>query len=122
MTSLKKIFVAAALAVSTLVPATASQAIPLSAPNQAVDRQSDVTDVRVVCGYYGCRRGYRARYWRPRRVWVAPRVVIRPGRVVVRRGYNAHVNWCLGRYRSYNPATNLFVSYGGVYKVCRSPY
>ncbi|MCA1405724.1 BA14K family protein [Ensifer sp. IC3342] len=40
----------------------------------------------------------------------------------VRGGYNAHVAWCLSRYRSYNPATNRFLTYGGVYKACYSPY
>ncbi len=40
----------------------------------------------------------------------------------VRQGYGSHVTWCLSRYRSYNPATNRFLSYGGVYRVCYSPY
>ncbi len=44
----------------------------------------------------------------------------RPG--YVRRGYSAHVNWCLSRYRSYNPATNRYLAYSGLYRVCYSPY
>ncbi len=71
-------------------------------------------------GYYG-RPGYWGpRYWGPG-IYVAPRVVVGP-RVVYRRGYNAHVRWCLNRYASYNPRTNTFLSYDGYRKVCRSPY
>ncbi|MBO3758626.1 BA14K family protein [Ciceribacter sp. L1K22] len=36
--------------------------------------------------------------------------------------WRRHVNWCLNRYRSYNPETNRFLSTSGYYKVCRSPY
>lgn len=38
-------------------------------------------------------------------------------------GYgSAHVQWCLDRYRSYNPSTNLWLSYSGNYRQCISPY
>lgn len=40
----------------------------------------------------------------------------------VRRGTSAHVSWCFSRYRSYNPATNRFLTYQGVYRACYSPY
>lgn len=33
-----------------------------------------------------------------------------------------HVRWCLKRYRSYNPRTNLWVSYSGKKHQCNSPY
>ena len=33
-----------------------------------------------------------------------------------------HVEWCLDRYRSYNPRTNTWVSYSGVVRQCNSPY
>lgn len=33
-----------------------------------------------------------------------------------------HVRWCLNRYRSYNPRTNLWVSYSGKKHQCDSPY
>lgn len=43
-----------------------------------------------------------------------------------RRGYyragRGHVNWCLRRYRSYNPRTDLYKGYDGRYHRCRSPY
>ncbi|MCX8998254.1 BA14K family protein [Rhizobiaceae bacterium BDR2-2] len=34
----------------------------------------------------------------------------------------SHVQWCLNRYRSYNPATNRFLSNSGHYRICVSPY
>jgi hypothetical protein len=38
-------------------------------------------------------------------------------------GYsNNHVRWCLNRYRSYNPRTDMFLGYDGRYHRCRSPY
>lgn len=40
-----------------------------------------------------------------------------------RRYYpNRHVQWCLGRYRSYNPNTDMYFGYDGRYHRCRSPY
>lgn len=38
------------------------------------------------------------------------------------RGYDAHVEWCLNRYRSYNPRTDTFLGYDGRRHYCRSPY
>lgn len=35
---------------------------------------------------------------------------------------SAHVNWCLRRYRSYNPRTDTFRGYDGYDHRCRSPY
>ena len=35
---------------------------------------------------------------------------------------NAHVQWCLNHYRSYNPRTDMFLGYDGYYHRCRSPY
>ena len=34
----------------------------------------------------------------------------------------AHIEWCLDRYRSYNPATNTFTGYDGYQHECRGPY
>lgn len=73
-------------------------------------------------GYYG---GYYNNYPRyygdyyPRRYY-RDRYYYRDN--YVRRGTSAHVNWCLSRYRSYNPATNRFLTYRGVYRACYSPY
>ncbi len=35
---------------------------------------------------------------------------------------NFHVDWCRNQYRSYNPRTDRFVTYEGIYKTCNSPY
>jgi hypothetical protein len=35
---------------------------------------------------------------------------------------NKHVRWCLNRYRSYNPRTNLWVAFSGKKHQCDSPY
>ena len=38
-------------------------------------------------------------------------------------GYGSrHVQWCLDRYRSYNPRSNTWVSSGGYVRQCTSPY
>ncbi len=41
-------------------------------------------------------------------------------------GYGAarssHVDWCLNRYRTYNPATNTYFRKPGVPAVCYSPF
>jgi hypothetical protein len=37
-------------------------------------------------------------------------------------GVSPHVQWCLNRYRTYNPATNLFFIKKGVPAVCVSPF
>ncbi|MFN3718298.1 MAG: BA14K family protein [Rhizobium rhizophilum] len=58
--------------------------------------------------------GYRPR---PR-----PPVYDDPGYRPPGRAWQRHVDWCLNRYRSYNPRTNQFLSSSGYYKVCRSPF
>jgi len=35
---------------------------------------------------------------------------------------DAHIQWCLNQYRSYNPDNNTFVSYGGDVRECVSPF
>ena len=65
--------------------------------------------------YY--RPGYHRPYYRP---YYRPPIYVAPP--VIYNGYNRHVRWCLARYRSYNPATDRFLSTSGVYRVCRSPY
>ena len=34
----------------------------------------------------------------------------------------SHEEWCMNRYRSYNPDTNTWVSYSGVVHQCVSPF
>lgn len=148
MASLRNLIIAGVLALAGAAPVSVAEAQPSMQPLQA-QRQSDVTQARVVCDRWGCERvrrhhhrprvvirpgyypddyyyrPYRPRYrpYRPRTVYIEPPVIVRPApRVVVRSGYNAHVRWCLNRYQSYNPDTNRFLAYDGYYKICRSPY
>ncbi len=82
--------------------------------------------IRVNPWWHG-RRRYRARrpgfgyyyggYWYARPYWRVPAPVPRP------RAYGGrHVRWCLNHYRTYNPATNLFVGHDGRHHPCRSPF
>ncbi|HTO31917.1 MAG TPA: BA14K family protein [Pararhizobium sp.] len=139
-------------AASIITPAASTQAFPLSPSDAKIERLADVQTIasrghrvpeyrgghnrhyRPGYGYrpyrpaYGY-RPYRPYYgYRPYRPYYRP--YYRPGvsvyvtpRPYYNQGYGgSHVDWCLARYRSYNPATNRFLSYGGVYKVCNSPY
>lgn len=131
MSKIRKIVVAGALAIASIVPLAVAEAMPVTNAPAKAEKASDVQQVR--CGRWRCgyRRGYnrgrywgpRVRYWGPRRVWVAPRVVIRPApRYVVRSGYNRHVRWCMNNYRSYDAGSNTFVTYDGDVRRCRSPF
>lgn len=51
-----------------------------------------------------------------------PPVYVEPGYRPPRNVWARHVEWCLNRYRSYNPRTNEFLSSSGYYKTCRSPF
>ena len=37
-------------------------------------------------------------------------------------GGGDHVQWCLNRYRSYNPRTDTYMGYDGYRHRCRGPY
>jgi hypothetical protein len=62
--------------------------------------------------------------------WTLPLIV--GGSIAASRDYDdddydvavgsSHVEWCLDRYRSYNPRTNTWVSYSGEVRECVSPY
>ncbi|MGI9374167.1 MAG: BA14K family protein [Hyphomicrobiales bacterium] len=61
-------------------------------------------------------------YWYPYAWWVGPAI---GATVVIQNRANtqsSHVDWCLNRYRSYNPRTDTFLAYSGRYKPCISPY
>lgn len=49
---------------------------------------------------------YNSLYYYPRRTYA----------------YGAHERWCLNRYRSYNPRTDMYLGYDGRYHYCNSPY
>ncbi len=125
MSRIRKIVIAGALAVASVVPLTVAEAMPVTNAPAKAEKSTDVQQARW-CGRWRCgyRRAWRprARVWvRPGRVWVRPRVWVAP-RVVVRSGYNRHVRWCMNRYQSYDPASNTFVTYDGDVRRCRSPF
>ncbi|WP_245926701.1 BA14K family protein [Breoghania corrubedonensis] len=62
--------------------------------------------------------------WRHRRPPPPPRWRHRrpPPPPAYYRGRRGHVDWCLRRYRSYNPRTDMFMGYDGRHHRCRSPY
>jgi hypothetical protein len=131
------------LAFSTLAWMTPAAALPIAATQANVPSEATVQTVDYHRGWNG--NGYRPyrpyayRPYRPYRPYAAPyayrpyrpyyRPYYRPGvqvyvepRRYYQRSGNAHVEWCLSRYRSYNPRTDTFLAYGGTYKYCRSPY
>ncbi|MFB2553303.1 BA14K family protein [Ensifer soli] len=122
MIKLYRLAAAAMLGIATVLTGMpGAQALPAMAPVAA--GQTDV--VTVYHRGHPHRRHYRPyhHHYRPHyrpRVYVAPRIIYRDPSV--RRGYGAHVRWCLNRYRSYDPATNRYLAYAGVYRACRSPY
>lgn len=126
-------------AASIMMPVAGVQAMPT--PDIGASQKTDVQTVahRRGHGHYrphhrpGYQPGYRPHHrphyrpyyrpgyhYRPYRPYYRPPVYVAPP--VIYNGYNRHVRWCLSRYRSYNPATNRFLSNSGAYRVCRSPY
>ncbi len=82
--------------------------------------------------YYNGHRGYRDRrsgyryhdgFWFPAAAFAVGAIL--GGALVAPApapASNPHVDWCLSRYRSYNPYDNTFQPYGGPRVYCRSPY
>jgi hypothetical protein len=77
-----------------------------------------------------CRHFHRGYYYETP-WWTLPLIV--GGSIAAQNAYDdddydddgygsAHVEWCLDRYRSYNPRTNTWVSYSGDVNECNSPY
>lgn len=83
--------------------------------------------------YYNGHRGYRDRrsgyryyegFWFPLAAFAAGAII---GGAIVGSpppapASNPHIDWCLSRYRSYNPYDNTFQPYRGPRVYCRSPY
>jgi hypothetical protein len=87
---------------------------------------------RYYRGRYGPRYGYRrgryryyyGGYWYAFPWWLpaANYTYYTPYYYAPAVNYDAHVEWCLRRYRSYSPATDTFRGYDGLDHRCRSPY
>lgn len=118
-----------------------------SAPAATTDSSTLLTDVRTryernrVVRYDRHRHGMRCGSWSNRcryhhggyyyenPWWLFPMVgagIAIGAASAYDRGYDGygsrHVEWCLDRYRSYNPRTNTWVSYSGRVNQCISPY
>lgn len=122
--------IALAFTISTVAPAVA---VAQQAP-------SGYTEIRDHRGY-GHRRHYRPRHYNRHRHYNRPRYHNRHRHrdrswvpfalglgalgtmaLIERQNYENHVAWCDRRYRSYDVATNTWVDFDGVVRVCRSPY
>lgn len=72
-----------------------------------------------------CRHYYRGHYYETP-WWTLPLII--GGSIASQNYYDGggygsrHVEWCMDRYRSYNPRTNTWVSYSGNVNQCNSPY
>lgn len=121
---------AVAFAAAPVSAATDPVATDTPAPVQirlgahGADTLGDIlSEEAIAAGVEVAQWGPPPRHWRRRRHWRRP-PPRRWRRPPPRRwhGGRAHVNWCLNRYRSYNPRTDRFLGYDGRYHRCRSPY
>jgi hypothetical protein len=62
-------------------------------------------------------------YWYSSPWWIGPSIGFGITVPSVTLGYgSAHVQWCLSRYRSYDPSSDSFLGYDGYRHRCNSPY
>lgn len=132
------------IAVLSLAPGASLSAMPLvSLPQGGSD--PDIIKVQTMCDARGCftygrtqsfrpaymQPNYRPptatgpTYYRPRAQGAAPLYYnTKPVQTVRPQtpGKNFHVQWCRNQYRTYNPKTDRFLTYEGIYKTCSSPY
>jgi hypothetical protein len=72
-----------------------------------------------------CRHYHKGHYYE-KKWWTLPLII--GGAIASQNNYggggygNRHVEWCLDRYRSYNPRNNTWVAYSGRVNQCNSPY
>lgn len=75
---------------------------------------------------YGNCRHFHNGYYYETPWWTLPLII--GGSIAAQNNYDGggygsrHVEWCLDRYRSYNPRTNTWVAYSGNVNQCNSPY
>ncbi|MBB4952870.1 hypothetical protein H4S14_000917 [Agrobacterium vitis] len=144
----RKALVGVALMVAGGLPQAASATMPFAAA-PSVGGASMVQDVRYVCDNFGCydrpdygrppppppppgyyRPGPPPGYGRPPPPPPPPGYYRpgpppgygRPPPPPPRNSWNAHVRWCLDRYRSYDPSSNSYIGPGGRYRICQSPF
>ncbi|MFA1622374.1 BA14K family protein [Rhizobium mongolense] len=123
------------------VPLAASAAPPLAPLQQ---RNPAIINVQsTYCDYRGCfgfgpQQWHRPAYIQPNYrppeargpTYYQPRAQPRrqlsydppPIRRIRPPAKGMHVEWCRNQYRTYNPRTDRFVTYEGIYKTCNSPF
>ncbi|MDQ0455462.1 BA14K family protein [Rhizobium paknamense] len=135
-----------AIAATALAPEAGFATMPFAKAPLVSGAQDQATapvlDVRYVCDAYGCYDrpdyppppppgyrppppppppGYRPPpppdYYRPA---PPPPGYYRPDGPP--RAWRRHIQWCLDRYRSYNPDTNRYLDAYGRPRTCRSPF
>ncbi|MBL8905841.1 MAG: BA14K family protein [Rhizobiales bacterium] len=86
------------------------------------------------CRYGRCRPYYKYKYYNNPWPWIAAGAAVGyagayyydnyydDGPYYGTGGYDAHVQWCLNRYRSYDPRTDTYLGYDGYRHRCRAPY
>ncbi len=74
---------------------------------------------RCLYRFGNCRHFYQGYYYETP-WWTLPFII---GNTIA-NGNNgrSHVQWCLSRYRSYNPRTDMWLGNSGRYYRCNSPY
>ena len=136
MTLLTNITLAAAILGGAAAPVAAGPLpVPMAKPvvsdvvniehRQRFERQGNRVFLNGNRGYRQQRRGYRQYngFWFPAAAFFGAVIISQAldGRRVG-NGYNAHVEWCLNRYRSYRISSNTFQPYNGGRRICYSPY
>ncbi|MBN8868241.1 BA14K family protein [Shinella sp. PSBB067] len=123
-----------ALALTSIVPAQAitfpQVPVPAASSVEKVQYRYDRRERRAERHWHG-HRGYRYQrpgYRRHSDGWWYPLAAFGLGAAIggainsQPRAGNAHVNWCVNRYRSYRAYDNTFQPNNGPRKQCLSPY
>ncbi len=119
--------------------------LPLMGANAASPSLGPLNTQSTICDYRGC-FGFGPQQWhRPAYVQpnylppnaAGPNYYQPPGQLPPRLTYGPppaprvqpsadnqvrHQQWCRNEYRSYNPRTDRFLTYEGIYRTCNSPY
>jgi hypothetical protein len=87
--------------------------------NGGVYWQSGRDGNRCRTRYGNCRHYYQGYYYQTP-WWTLPLII---GNTIANGNHGrSHVQWCLSRYRSYNPRTDLWLGNSGRHYRCNSPY
>jgi BA14K-like protein len=122
--------VSSALSFPVMPPANAvdiqvSEVIPVQhmhdrRMNRRMDWQARRDGRRCRSRFGDCRHFHRGYYYETP-WWTLPLII---GDTIARQndGRGSHVQWCLSRYRSYNPRTDTWLGTSGRRYQCNSPY